>query len=95
MGDVPRAVAEEIKFRQRQRGLTQRQLSELVGLSQGQLANALRGHDPISARAVNRLRDVLLTAPDQQELRVSHSEEERHCHEICNGSVSRTASAST
>jgi hypothetical protein len=33
---------------------------QAFGGSQGQLANALRGHDPISAPVVNRLRDVLL-----------------------------------
>jgi hypothetical protein len=32
----------------------------MVGRSQGQLANALRGHDPIKASVVNRLRDILL-----------------------------------
>jgi hypothetical protein len=65
-GYIPRAVAEEIKFQQRRRGLTQRQLGALVGRSRGQLANAFRGHDPISGMVVNRLRDVLLTAPDQE-----------------------------
>ena len=51
------------------RSLSQRQLAALVGRSQGQISNAIRGHDPIKASVVNRLRDVLLTAPDQQELR--------------------------
>ena len=59
-GYVPKAVAAEIEFRRRQRGLSQRQLAALAGRSQGQLANALRGHDPISAPVVNRLRDALL-----------------------------------
>jgi hypothetical protein len=59
-GYIPRAVASEIEFRRQQRGLSQRELAALVGRSQGQLANALRGHDPISARVVNRLRDALL-----------------------------------
>lgn len=59
-GYIPRAVAAEIEFRRRQRELSQRQLGALVGRSQGQLANALRGHDPISAAVVNRLRDALL-----------------------------------
>ena len=59
-GYIPRPVAAEIEFRRRQRNLSQRELAALVGRSQGQLANALRGHDPISAAAVNRLRDVLL-----------------------------------
>ena len=59
-GLVPPAVAEEIEFQRGQRGLTQRQLAALAGRSQSQLSNALRGHDPISALAVNRLRDALL-----------------------------------
>jgi hypothetical protein len=58
-GIVPPAVAIEIEFRRRQRGLTQRELATLIGRSQGQLANALRGHDPISGAVVNRLREIL------------------------------------
>jgi len=60
-GFVPMAVALEIEFRRRQRGLSQRMLAAMVGRSQGQLANALRGHDPIAATVVNRLRDILLS----------------------------------
>lgn len=60
-GYIPRAVAAEIEFRRQQHGLSQRQLGSLIGVSQGQLANALRGHDPISAPVVNRLRDVLIS----------------------------------
>jgi transcriptional regulator with XRE-family HTH domain len=63
-GFVPPAVAHEIEFRRQQRGLSQRELARLIGRSQGQLANGLRGHDPMSAVSVNRLRDVLLTAPE-------------------------------
>jgi transcriptional regulator with XRE-family HTH domain len=59
-GFVPPSVAREIEFRRRQRGLSQRELGKLIGRSQGQLANALRGHDPVSAFVVNRLREVLL-----------------------------------
>lgn len=59
-GYIPRAVKAEIEFRRHQRGLSQRQLAALVGRSQGQLSNALRGHDPISSAVVNRLRDALL-----------------------------------
>ncbi len=59
-GYVPPAVATEIEFRRKQLGLSQRELAKLIGRSQGQLANALRGHDPMSATAVNRLREVLL-----------------------------------
>jgi hypothetical protein len=60
-GRMPPAVAHEAEFRRRQLNLSQRQLAALVGLSQGQYANAIRGHDPISAHATNRLRDVLLS----------------------------------
>jgi len=59
-GYVPPAVAAEIEFRRKQRGMSQTQLAALMGRSQGQLANALRGHDPISAAAVSRLRQILL-----------------------------------
>jgi transcriptional regulator with XRE-family HTH domain len=38
----------EIEFRRQQRGLSQYELASLIGRSQGQLANALRGHDPIA-----------------------------------------------
>lgn len=65
-GYIPRAVAAEIEFRRNQRGLSQRQLGVLVGVSQGQLANALRGHDPISAPVVNRLRDILVAIMPSQ-----------------------------
>jgi hypothetical protein len=61
-GIIPPAVSAEIEFRRQQLGLTQRQLGILIGRSQSQLANAVRGHDPISASAVNRLREVLLKA---------------------------------
>lgn len=57
-GIVPGAVTAEIGFRRKQLG--QRELAKLIGRSQGQLANALRGHDPMSAASVNRLRDALL-----------------------------------
>jgi hypothetical protein len=59
-GLMPPAVAVEIKFRCRQRGITQRQLAALVGRSRGQIANALRGHDPLSAAVTRRLRELLL-----------------------------------
>ena len=59
-GFVPPAVAVEIEFRRQQLGLSLRQLAARIGRSQGQLANALRGHDPISAASVKRLRELLL-----------------------------------
>jgi transcriptional regulator with XRE-family HTH domain len=57
---MPPSVAREIEFLRRQLGLSQIQLASLIGRSQGQLANALRGHDPISGAATNRLREFLL-----------------------------------
>jgi hypothetical protein len=56
-GKVPPAVALEMEHRRRQLGLSQRELAARVGISQGQYANAIRGHDPLAAFAVNRLRD--------------------------------------
>src|SRR6516164_9527401 len=50
----------EVEWRRRQLGLSQLQLAAMIGRSQGQLANALRGHDPISGVVVNRLRDILI-----------------------------------
>ena len=59
-GVVPPAVRIEIEWRRRQLGLSQIELAAMIGRSQGQLANALRGHDPISRVVVNRLRDILI-----------------------------------
>lgn len=59
-GLVPPAVAREIEFHRRRLRLSQQKLASLIGRSQGQLANALRGHDPISPAPVNRLREILL-----------------------------------
>jgi hypothetical protein len=61
-GMMPGSVAAEIEFRREQRGLSQDKLASMVGRSQGTLSNALRGHDPIKASVVNRLRDILLRA---------------------------------
>jgi hypothetical protein len=58
-GFIPPAVALELEFRRRQFGLSQTQFAAQLGVSQGQYANALRGHDPISAFAVNRAREAL------------------------------------
>jgi len=57
-GYVPPAVGMEIEFRRRQLGLSQRQVGSLIGRSQGQIANAMRGHDPIAASAINRPREL-------------------------------------
>jgi hypothetical protein len=59
-GYVPTPIQREIEFQRQRRELSQQQLAGMVGLSQGHFANAMRGHDPISGFAVNRLRDVLL-----------------------------------
>jgi len=64
-GFMPPAVRAEVEWRRRQLGLSQIQLAAMIGRSQGQLANALRGHDPISGTAVNRLRDILIPAGSQ------------------------------
>jgi hypothetical protein len=45
---------------QRQHGLSQVQFAARLGISQGQCANAIRGHDPISSFAVNRARGAVL-----------------------------------
>lgn len=59
-GFIPAAVAVEIEFRRRRRDLSQEELARLIGCSQGHLANALRGHDAISSRRINRLRSILI-----------------------------------
>ena len=58
-GKVPPAVALEIEHLRNRHGLSQRELAARIGISQGQYANARRGHDPLSAFAVNRLRETL------------------------------------
>ena len=72
-GIVPPAVGREIEFRRQQRRLSQRQLAKLIGRTQGQLSNALRGHDPMSAASVNRLRDVLLQGPPNKPSACRHA----------------------
>jgi hypothetical protein len=62
-GYVPPAVALEIEYRRKRLGLTQRQLGDMIGVGQSQIANVLRGHDPISRLATNRLRKILLKQP--------------------------------
>jgi hypothetical protein len=57
-GFVPPAVALELEFRRKQLGLSQTQFGARLGVSQGQYANAVRGHDPISAFAINRAREI-------------------------------------
>jgi hypothetical protein len=51
-GFIPPAVRVEIEWRRQQLGLSQTQLASLIGRSQGQLSNTLRGHDPISLRGI-------------------------------------------
>jgi hypothetical protein len=57
-GIVPRAVAVELEFRRRRLGFSQQDFAARIGVSQGQYANAIRGHDPISAFAINRAREI-------------------------------------
>src|SRR5262249_49249268 len=64
-GFMPPAVRVEVEWRRRQLGLSQVDLAAMIGRSQGQLANALRGHDPISGTVVHRLRDILIPAGSQ------------------------------
>jgi hypothetical protein len=58
-GFIPPAVALELEFRRRQLGLSQKEYAAIIGVSQGQFANAIRGHDPISSFAINRAREIL------------------------------------
>lgn len=59
-GFIPPAVSAELEFRRRRLGMSQKEVAEQIGCSQGHLANALRGHDPISSRRINRLRSILI-----------------------------------
>lgn len=52
-------VVMEIEFHRKRLGLSERELGNLAGISQGHYANVIRGHDPISAAAIRRLRQVL------------------------------------
>lgn len=58
---MPKAVAIEVEFRRRQLGLSQYEVAASIGCSQSQYANAIRGHDPLSAFVTNRLRELLVT----------------------------------
>lgn len=58
-GQMPKSVATAVEFKRNQLGLTQSEFAHRAGIQQGTYANAIRGHDPISAWAMNRLRDVL------------------------------------
>lgn len=63
-GFIPAPVALEIEFHRKRLGLSERELGARIGVSQGHYANAIRRHDPISGKAVQRLRRTLLaTAP--------------------------------
>jgi DNA-binding transcriptional regulator YiaG len=65
---VDRLPARTIEHLRNRQGLSQRALATRIGVSQGQYANARRGHDPLSAFAVNRLREML-AAQDRHKLR--------------------------
>ncbi len=58
-GVMPNSVGQVIEFRRRQRGLTQRELGRIAGISQPTLANALAGRFPLSEWAANRIREAL------------------------------------
>lgn len=60
-GWIPPAVADEIEFKRHQKGWSQRDLALRCGIKQPQLANALRGHDPLSAWVTSRLHEILLS----------------------------------
>jgi hypothetical protein len=64
-GKIPPAVALEIEHKRRQLRLLQRQLAARIGISQSQYANAIRGHDPLLAFVVNRLREALLSGGEK------------------------------
>jgi hypothetical protein len=73
-GYIPLSVALEIEHLRNRHGLSQRELAARIGVSQGQYANACRGHDPLSAFAVNRLRETL--GANTGETRVNHDAEQ-------------------
>jgi hypothetical protein len=49
------SLAREIEYRQRRRSLTEIRLARMLAVSQGHYANAIRGHDPLLACAVDLL----------------------------------------
>lgn len=59
-GMIPHPVAIQLEFKRNLLGLSQREIARRAGILQGTYANAIRGHDPISVWAMNRLRDALL-----------------------------------
>ena len=59
-GLMPSSIGQVIEFRRRQRGVTQKQLGRIAGISQPTLANAIAGRFPLSEWAANRLREALL-----------------------------------
>ena len=65
-GKIPPTVALEIEHKRRRLRLSQREFAAKIGISQGQFANAIRGHDPVSAFVVNRLREALLASAEQR-----------------------------
>lgn len=58
-GIAPPTVAMELEHLRRRRGLTQRALGKLVGLSQPQIANAVHGRFGLSRHAAARIRELL------------------------------------
>jgi hypothetical protein len=61
-GILTPAQAEELEFQRQRRGLSQRQVAALAGISQPHYANVVRGHDSMSRFAARQLRETLLHA---------------------------------
>lgn len=56
------AQIEELEFRRKRLGLSQRQVAALAGIKQPHYANVVRGHDSMSRFAARQLREALLHA---------------------------------
>jgi hypothetical protein len=62
-GGIPTpAQAQELEFRRKRLGLSQRQLAARCGISQAHWANVVRGHDSMSRFAARQIREALLGA---------------------------------
>lgn len=72
-GILSRSAAMELEFLRKRRGLTQRELGAMAGLSQPQIANAIHGRFGLSFDAAARIKAVLF-----------HRDEElRHDNDYC------------
>lgn len=62
-GGIPTPTqAQELEFRRKRLGLSQRQLAARCGISQAHWANVVRGHDSMSRFAARQIREALLDA---------------------------------